>query len=520
MSTTPNSLGQALSRDTASSWWRERSSLATLGVGSALAAATTYLLLSKHQPVSDYALCLALLSLWVFALPLWVFLVQARRSLLFPVFVSALHAVYFALPVFSTRPLFGDIKTGSAWDSVDRALELVLCGAIALMIGMFGTRRLVTRAPRIRRDIDLPRALLPLAAMAAVSFAVRVAMAGSTARTFGSIIFAVNGVGQIALGGLLLGWLRGQLHFGYKLYTCALVGILLATGLVTGALANVAMPLVALAFLYGWERRRIPWAGIFAAVLALAPLNASKQQFRVAHGSSSSEKLSPSNIATFFASFLSITADAIENGQLGSEDVVDADQARTNLLGMMTVVVNETPRTVPYWDGHTYSDLAWHLIPRILVPDKPAPEMGQDFPRRYGLVDYWDYDTMVNVSQFTELYINFGPVGIVFGMLFIGLIYALLEQMFTASSGGAIIGAVVFSGLMNVESSFSPSFGGLPLIILSYYAIVRVLPTQRLSGSDTLLPDPLPHDLAREAKGHNVHQTASARPDQELPGLS
>ncbi len=444
-----------------------------------LAMVNTYFLTSTHQPVSDYALFLASAAFWVLALPPWLFFVRSRRRTFpFLVFSSAAFAIYFVLPVFSSSPLFFYYQRAE-WTTVDRSLELALGGAIAMMVGALGTRRFFVGAPRIRQEIDLTRAIPFLIAGSAISFVLRIAMSGTAQATFGSIFYGINACGEIALGALVLAWLRGRLNPAHKIYTAGLMGVLIVIGIATGMLSNVAMPLVGLAFVYGWERRTLPWGAMLGVILILFPLNATKAQFRAVHWNSTADNFSAGNIGFLFSSFVSMTVDAVESGELANDDMAQNNESRTNMLGMLAIVVADTPQYVPYWAGYTYSDLVWHLIPRVLVPGLPSPPIGQDFPRRYEFIDYNNYNTSVNLPQFVEFYINFGPIGVIVGMFVIGLIYSFLDHLFSASSGGAVIGGIVLSGLMNMESNFSLVFGGIPLMALGYYAFIRMLPMER-----------------------------------------
>jgi hypothetical protein len=184
------------------------------------------------------------------------------------------------------------------------------------------------------------------------------------------------------------------------------------------------------------------------------------------------------DLQRLLTSFVSITLENAAEGRLGVDNIVEANESRFDLLSEMALVVAQTPESVPYWGGYTYSDLVWHLIPRVLVPDKPAPSMGQEFPRRYGLIDYSDIGTSYNLSHTVEFYINFGWLGVGLGMLLIGVTYAVLNQSLSASSGGALIGCVIFAGLMNLEANFSLYWGGVPLQLLAFYGFVRLLPQQ------------------------------------------
>ena len=466
-----------------------RRALVGLGMFAAVTTGNAYLLLSAHQPLSVYGLFIASAILWVCAVPFAVFLLSSRPTLAFAPIASGLYAVYYAMPIFRARPLFRGSMREPVWSSVEFALEYALLGAVALVVGACATGGLLRRLPRVRRDIDFSRAVPALLAMSSIGFVVRVVRAGSSLPRFDIIFSAIEQIGMMGLGGLLIAWLRGHLQVWQKVYLVALTLGIAAIGLAAATLANVAYPMAALVFVYCWERHRIPWALVIASALLLAPFQATKYEFRAKHWTSTTEGMSPANIPMLVGAFASSTIAAVQSGEVSSDTVLDANERRTDALATMAIVTADTPDAIPYWDGYTYSDLAWHVIPRILVPDRPSLVMGQEFPLRYGLIAYDSRDTTYNLPQMVELYINFGPLGIAIGMLIIGLIYAILDQAASASSGGALIGAVIFSTLMNMESNFSQVFGSIHMFFLVCYVVIRFVPSVR-GGSDS---EALPH---------------------------
>ncbi len=461
----------------------------TLALVVVLAITNGSLLAAGHQPLGPYGLFVASAILWVCAFPLWRFFHADRRTLAFIPAASALYAVYFALPALRDRPMFHLSLVEPVWSSVGIALNYALFGAVAMILGAYGTRRLLVRLPRIRRDVDFARAAPLLLITASVGLAMRVGLAGTRIPQLDMVFGATEQIGLVALGGLLIAGLRGQLGLWKALCSFAILSGVVAVGLTSGLLANAVFPVAGLVFVYCWERKRIPWMAILVGTLILAPFHLSKQEFRAQQWTSTDEigRFSPGSMLKILENFFSMTVVGLENGHFSVDDMQEAGEGRTDELTTMAIVVDETPREIPYWGGYTYSALGWAIVPRLLVPDKPSLTIGQDFPRRYGLIDYNGYDTMYNLSQNIELYINFGLVGLGVGMFIMGLLYAALDHSFSASSGGAMIGSVIFGGLMNIESNFAQVWGGIPFMILAYYAFVRLLPRKPLVAPDELV---------------------------------
>jgi len=444
-----------------------------------LAATNGYLLASEHQPLTSYGLFVASAILWVCAFPLWLFLVDSRRSLGFLAVACGLYGIYFASPAFSPRLLFRYSGLEPVWSSVEVALTAGLLGAVTLVAGSCGLGRVLARVPCIRREIDIDRSLPLLVVASTLGFAMRLLTRLGINVEVRMIFVAVQDIGWLALAGIMLAWLRDRARWWHKAYFIAVTLGIAALGLATGALAEIAFPMASLVFLHCWERGRLPLGSILAGALILAPFQVSKHAFRETLRSSSAPAAELASLQSRLTNFVSITIDMIREGRLEADDVVNANEGRIDMLSTMAIVVSATPEQVPYWGGYTYADLFWHLIPRVLVPDKPAPGMGQEFPRRYGLIKWDDTETSYNLSQTVELYINFGWLGIGVGMFLIGILYAILEHTLSASTGGALIGSAIFAGLMNFESNFSIVWGGTPLRILAFYLFIRMLPQHK-----------------------------------------
>lgn len=452
----------------------------------ALAGTNAYLLYSEHLPLTPYGLFVASAILWVCALPLFLFFLDTRRSLGFLPVACALYGVYFAGPAFSPRQLFRLSRVEPEWSSIEIALTAELVAAVALVAGACGLGRVLSRAPRVRREIDIDRALPLLVGASMVGFALRIFTRVATNIEYRMIFITVEDIGLLALGGIMLAWLRGRAQGWHKIYFIAQTFGIAAMGLATGSLAEVAFPMASFVFLYCWERGRLPLGAILAGALLLAPFQVSKSAFRETLRDQSAAAVGAKSLGNRLTNFISITVEMITEGRLEADDVVKANEGRIDMLSTMAIVVLATPQQVPYWGGYTYSDVFWHLIPRAFAPDKPAPEIGQEFPRRYGLIQWFDTETSVNLSQTVELYINFGWFGVGIGMFLIGTLYALLEHALTASTGGAMIGSAIFAGLMNFESNFSIVWGGTPLRLLAFYLFIRMLPLQKSDGPDGL----------------------------------
>jgi hypothetical protein len=149
---------------------------------------------------------------------------------------------------------------------------------------------------------------------------------------------------------------------------------------------------------------------------------------------------------------------------------------RLSMINFLSLVVNMTPGTIPYWDGATYSSLLTKWIPRFLWPGKPQEVTGNDFGQRYKFLDAEDTSTSLNLPWIIELYANFGTWGILLGMGVFGLLLAFLSQLFNQPQMNPVefvYGVSILFGLYYQESSFALMVGSVFLLSIALYVLLK-----------------------------------------------
>ena len=89
----------------------------------------------------------------------------------------------------------------------------------------------------------------------------------------------------------------------------------------------------------------------------------------------------------------------------------------------------------------------------------------------------------------TEMYANFGILGVVGGMFIVGLMIAGLERFlchWTMSPLEQIIGASILFPLFYQDSNFSLMVGSLPLTVVTFWVFLRLSHLNRCFGIDKL----------------------------------
>jgi hypothetical protein len=207
----------------------------------------------------------------------------------------------------------------------------------------------------------------------------------------------------------------------------------------------------------------LPWRAATILLILIFTLLATKGEFRsLTWRDSAPIKEDPLGKG---AAFLNMVGSNLINVDKSSfYSMAEAAVQRVNLYSMFAFVIEQTPDPVPYWDGETYYDFFWRFVPRIFVPDKPLEGIGQSFGHRYELINIENVRTSVNLPQLVEMYANFGKIGVMVGMFFMGLIYSILHHVLNHNKmgeWGQASAVIIFSSLINIESNFTLVYGGI-----------------------------------------------------------
>jgi oligosaccharide repeat unit polymerase len=108
-------------------------------------------------------------------------------------------------------------------------------------------------------------------------------------------------------------------------------------------------------------------------------------------------------------------------------------------LQALAILADNIPHNMPYEYGSTYFYFFIALIPYSLWPGKANFETAAGFFAKAFWYDHWFYTgTTIPPSLIGEMFLNFGPIGIVLGMFIFGLIYKIFSRLpsrgITASS--------------------------------------------------------------------------------------
>jgi hypothetical protein len=81
---------------------------------------------------------------------------------------------------------------------------------------------------------------------------------------------------------------------------------------------------------------------------------------------------------------------------------------------------------MPFARGHTLSDAALAMVPRIFWPDKPMKAGGRGLVSAYTGLEFAQ-GTSIGVGHVLEFYINFGTTGVVIGFFILGIVIRVAD---------------------------------------------------------------------------------------------
>ncbi len=392
-------------------------------------------------------------------IPTFFYIKHGESGIPFLPLFGAIYSIYFGLPIF----LLEDYTVGSvslSQGSLEKALLLAASGLLILYLSYYKRpgKSIGKHLPRISIYWNTQKARFWAVLLSTLGMGVNyLSLTVHVPVRFQQLILFLTQLSMIGIGILFILQLQGRLNkAGKALLWCVFLPSLLMLRLGTGAIAQVLLIIIFMSLTYWCFRRKIPWKAAVIGMLMLIILIGARGEFRKLTWKGNAEE-SPIEKSMLFAE-LAFTDK--NSPYLALKFTI----IRLAHILSFAHVVEQTPEDVPYWNGKTYLTLLWTPIPRILYPEKPTKELGQEFGHRYSLLNPYDYTTSYNLPQIVEMYANFGIVGVIIGMFLIGIIYRSLYEMFShrkAGEGGVLIGLILFTNLSNIESDFSLVFGGL-----------------------------------------------------------
>lgn len=169
-----------------------------------------------------------------------------------------------------------------------------------------------------------------------------------------------------------------------------------------------------------------------------------------------------------------LLVDAIANPKLAQTSIKYFERRIAVQFATFCKVTSMTGTEVPFWDGTSYRNLLSNHLPRFLWRDKPLEKLGQEHGRRYRLIYPDDQVTSWNLPWLTEFYVNFGSLGIGFGMFLVGVFLWLCDGLLNGHDGYPVAVAIAVAVLIPLtypDSNLSLMTGSIPAKTVALYCI-------------------------------------------------
>jgi hypothetical protein len=385
--------------------------------------------------------------------------------------VMIVFTLEYAVPVFTLKAYSLDILGIGQLDhsAVEKALLLSLLGLVCILVGYYypGRRMLARRLPKVQLEWKNQRAAevasVVLGGIGILAFALTYQVA--LPLNIKAYVLRAGDFFYLSAITLLVLQLTGRLDWGLKFVLWGvLIPLRALLGLAQGHLALGMLVVMALVIAYATIRRRIPWVVFiigFGAFFIMQPVKAEMRKFVWVGGGSNKSESSIEKIEHLYDS-IQLGMDVMN--RLGFEDILSIASYRLADIMVFATVTSWTPQKIPYWGGETYYDLLVMPIPRLLYPEKPYDIPGNLLGHRYRILDPRDYTTSINLPQLTELYGNFGCLGLILGSILTGMLYRTINDLFlhpACGLGSLVVGAYLLTMVVDIENAASVVFGAL-----------------------------------------------------------
>ncbi|MBL8295416.1 MAG: hypothetical protein JNN08_26460 [Bryobacterales bacterium] len=430
-----------------------------------------YLLLTRPAAVPRENALLALMVMVLSGLPALNYLREREPDPLpaLPL-IGAFYLIGFALPVFSLDRV--DFQMLRPEIVTPTTLAVVIGALLLFYFGYWFSRRYLfycatpLRLPRGYDSRWLSFLLWVLLVPHLASLWV------PALRNLPSLHHVLEPAGYVAWGMLLLMGLRRVLRpWEMVILLGVCLPLELAARFASGALLTLVMFGLFGQIVYWYHARRVAWGLVLLVVLVFVPLQPVKDEFRRytwRHG-----RYANAGILEKTKLFGQLTWRFYSEPRLDRRAFYESAAGRVALIRMLAYVMRQSPSPVPYWEGETYKSLISKFVPRLLWRDKPADTISHDFGHRYSLIWPSDHVTAMNMPWLVELWVNFGPRGLVLGMLFFGLLFGYLTRKLNRSEMTElefVVGAtILFPLCVNQESHFAIVAGN---VVLLYVVLV------------------------------------------------
>jgi hypothetical protein len=441
----------------------------------------------EKEKASSIEVCLASVIYFVCCIPVLISFGRSKKAIPYLPVLGIIYFIFYSLPIFNAYDLF--IIEGLSRITITRCLYLSLWGFVSLLLAFYTP--LGNMADLIKKRIDIPwddhKAYWLGVSLGFMGLVFQYFNLGKfLPPIFNALTVFVVNLSRLGIAVLFILQLHRKLNFRGKVFLWFGLFIPKASlDLITGSVFHLVIDFMIIFFLYFYYRRSIPWVRLIVGSLILFVIFSARDQYRkIIWFDDYYRDVSSADKAALYFKLIFLNLSGQGEKQEVQKYTYDKLSARTNSLITFVKTVELTPAYVPYWKGYTYSTLLTTFAPRFLMPNKPEKKLGQEFGHRYMLLHDRDLKTAYNLPILVEMYINFGPWGVIIGMFIFGLICRIIHVLFdyeNIKEGSVLISTLIFVNILNIESDFSLVFGAIVQYAVLFYFIAKMMrPSRRV----------------------------------------
>ncbi len=248
-------------------------------------------------------------------------------------------------------------------------------------------------------------------------------------------------------------------------------------GFFSGMKADLILPLLLVAMIHTYKRKRLPlkYAAVGVMLLILVyPINGLyRQMFR----SGQIEVSNPLDMISNTPALVDEVLLRFDDPNLYVESGYESTVTRASMLEYYALLVKYLDQTGAYWRGRTMWMLpALIVVPRALWPDKPVSNIGYWFA-----VNVYGQDphikSSVAITQAGDLYLQFGLPSLLVGMSLIGITFRFFYERYgrPCSNYSLFFYVLVLARLMRLDEDVTFLAAGMLrlcviLFVLSFVA--------------------------------------------------
>lgn len=197
-------------------------------------------------------------------------------------------------------------------------------------------------------------------------------------------------------------------------------------------------------------------------------------------------------------------------GQLSAEDVmlgIEPLFQRIAYVDYFALAMDYVPAYHPHEEGQVWLSSIRHVFtPRVFFPDKPQLLSDSELTMRYtGLQLASDAQgTSISIGYMGESYVDFGPYGMFFPVLLLGLFWGFMYYFFMSRAKSTVLGYAFATALLISAYQFEMAsiklLGGVTMKFIVLALVLHFL-QDRLSTWLQKRPEPVPRSVRHLADG-------------------